>query len=323
MFNVRLYLIILFGIAILLLAYLLFYLYQPAPTFSIPKQVNFSVGVCTHGNESSELFAIKDGIKYFRTDITNEQQQISLLNYEHSLGAEYLGILDYATLPNGISNKNWSLNEWNESVEEAVKSYPWISTWEIWNEPYVENFQTGFMNGSAYNYYLIIKSASTIIKSYEPNATIVCFGGAPIDSYYVFEWYARVWSYGAYRYCDAISIHAYPPGPELLNNSTINKWKEALGMYENLTGKPIWITEIGMPANSTFPGFSPSLQNKFLIQSFDLLNSIGYVKRVYWYDLWGLSDMGQNNFGLLNLTINSTPYPAWRSFLIFNNRSAH
>jgi len=308
--------------AILIVILLLLVIAYTIATFAIkstnvfPKKVNFALGVCTHGNESSELYALNHGIRYFRTDISNTPEQIKLLYYEHTQGANYLGILDYSTLPGGIGNKNWNLSTWNTSVEEAVANYPWINTWEIWNEPYVSNFETGFMNGSAYNYYLIIKSASTIIKEHEPNATVVCFGGAPIGNSNIFYWYAKVWSYGASKYCDAISIHAY--------NTQINEWNQTLLAYEELTQKPIWVTEIGMPASSRLlAGFSPSLQNEFMIQSFDLLNSMKFVKRVYWYDLWGLSDGAQgNDFGLLNLSNPVLePKPAWYTFMNFYNLS--
>lgn len=187
-------------------------------------------------------------MKYFRTDITITPNQSALIRNESSVyGAQYLGILDYATLPGSISNKNWNLSTWNASVESALVNYPEINIWEIWNEPWVGMFDTGYMNGSAYNYYMTIKSASIIIKEHNPNATVVCFGGAPINSYYTFLWYAQVWRYGASQYCDAISIHAYPNGA-LLNQSEGLQWREALSAYENLTGKPIWITETGIPS---------------------------------------------------------------------------
>jgi hypothetical protein len=290
---------------------------------ALPLHVNFVIGVCTHGNISSELFAIQNGVKFFRTDITNTKEQVNLLSYEHSFGADYLGILDYATLPGGIGNKNWSLLEWNQSVEKAVESYPWIHTWEIWNEPYLPMFQTGYMNGSAYNYYILIKSTAKIIREHEPNATIVCFGGAPLGDINIFNWYTKVWDYGAYKYCDAISVHIYNPSPSLLSDSEIAAINQYLSAYEQLTSKPIWVTEIGMPSSSKIPGYSTLLQKEFMVQSFDMLNNVSYVKRVYWYDLWGLSNgLLSNNFGLLNLTNPKLePSPAWYIFLAYQNRS--
>ncbi|MEM3177671.1 MAG: glycosyl hydrolase [Candidatus Micrarchaeaceae archaeon] len=290
----------------------------------LPRHLNLTIGICTHGNKSSEILALSSGVKYMRTDISLSQAQENLLDFEHSnYGANYLGILDYAT----VKGDNWNLSQWNASVAQAVADYPWITAWEIWNEPLVSPFQTGYMNGSPYNYYEVIKSAYAIIKAKEPNATIVCFGGAPIANQYAYYWYAQVWAYGASNYCNAISIHAYPQAAGPLNSSGKREWMESLNEYESLTGKPIWITEFGVPSSSALiPGYTPKLQEEFLASSLTLFNSMSFVKRVYWYDLWGLSDgeLG-NNFGLLNLSNPSsgTPSPAWGAFLYayFNSTS--
>ncbi|MGC8669615.1 MAG: glycosyl hydrolase [Candidatus Micrarchaeia archaeon] len=307
----------LIAVMLVILAFVLFAL-PNGKTSSLPKRLNFTLGLCTHGNESSELYALRHGVRYLRTDISLTKSQEALIGMEHSsYNASYLGILDYETLPGGSSNKNWSLEEWNESVANAIRSYPYITTWEIWNEPYIKSFQTGYMNGSAYNYYRVIKNSYEIIKSVEPNATIVCFGGAPLGVGNIYDWYAQVWNYGAYNYCNAISIHAYPDSYGL-NNAINATWANSLMEYEDLTGKPIWITEFGMPSSSTAYPYSMNMQRNFLIQSLDFFDRFRFVKRAYWYDLWGLSDgTYKNNFGLLNLSDpnSNITSPAWHVFL--------
>jgi len=299
--------------------------YAKQPIKQLITHYSLIIGIGTHGNESSELKALESGVKYYRTDIMLTKSQEQWLAYEHSkYSANYLGILDYATVPNGYANKNWNLSVWNESVSNAVNSYPYITTWEIWNEPWVSQFQTGYMNGSAYNYFMVIKSAATIIREKEPNATIVCFGGAPMDNYQIYEWYADVWHYGAANYCNAISLHAYIPLPTPLSSALAESWNQSIDAYAQLTHKPIWITEFGMPASSVIPGYSPALQKEFLLESLNLFSKNGNVTRAYWYDLWGLSDGAlDNNYGLLNLTdpYNGTPEPAWYSFLQAYNSS--
>ncbi len=292
----------------------------------IEGKYNFVVGVGTHSNQSSAISALKDGILYYRTDISLSAPQEEALSLQHSkYGAHYLGILDYDTLPGGFSNNDWNLTAWNESVSAAVEAYPWISSWEIWNEPWVPTFQKGYMNGSAYNYYQMARSAYLIIKAAEPNATTVCFGGAPIGSYSIYQWYSKVWSYGAAKYCSAISIHAYPSTVGPMNQSDVQMWSAWISKYEALTGKPIWITEFGIPSGSNASvGYSQSNQEAFMVQAFNLFNKYPYIKRVYWYDLWGLSDgpVG-NDFGILNLSnpVSGKPSAAWYSFLSIYNRS--
>ncbi len=298
----------------------------PGAQGGIEGNYNFVVGIGTHSNQSSAIYALRAGALYYRTDISVSASQEEALSVQHSTyGAHYLGILDYDTLPGGFSNDAWNLSTWNASVRAAVKAYPWIRSWEIWNEPWVPTFQKGYMNGSAYNYYRMARSAYLIITAAEPNATIVCFGGAPIGSYSIYQWYSKVWSYGAAKYCSAISIHAYPSTAGPMNQSGVQIWSAWISEYESLTGKPIWITEFGIPSGSNASvGYSQSNQEAFMVQAFNLFNKYPYIKRVYWYDLWGLSDgpVG-NNFGLLNLS-NPTigkPSPAWYSFLSIYSRS--
>ncbi len=295
----------------------------------MPQSLPFIIGIGTHGNVSSEARALAVGVKYYRTDITLNQTQVSHIREESArYGASYLGILDYDTVPGGHSNTHWNLSVWDSSVAAAVSAYPEISTWEVWNEPLVPLFQTGYVNGSPYNYYMLIKSTYETVKAIEPNATIVCFGGAPIYDPPAFYWYAEVWSYGASKYCSAISIHAYTfdqPQDSLLLNESNNAelWAQGLAAYENMTGKPIWITETGMPAYSTNAYyFNQSVQKDFLVQAMDFFNGFKYVKRVYWYDLWGLS--GGNDFGLLNLSEpgSGAPNAAWAAFLLLYNDSS-
>jgi len=312
-------------VAAILAYYLLFYgAYRT--NSSIASNYSFVVGIGTHGNLSSEIKSLQSGIKYYRTDISLSQSQESQLTTEHDkYGAHYLGILDYNTLPGGFSNKGWNLSAWNSSVAAALKAYPWINSWEIWNEPWVPAFQTGYVNGSAYNYYQVLKSAYTIIKRINPNATVVCFGGAPIYSPMLYNWYSRVWGYGASKYCDAISIHAYPDSIGTLNKTGVSEWSAVLSEYEALTHLPMWITEFGIPSSSNATvDYSQSNQEAFMVQAFNLFNKYGFVKRVYWYDLWGLSDgpVG-NDFGLLNLSDPSygTPSIAWHAFSSIYNRS--
>ncbi len=316
--------------AVLLIAFGTFFWVKASgrPAAKLPSNVSLIVGVGTHGNVGSETKSLMSGVKYYRVDINLSSRQANqILSENEQFGAQYLGILDYETLAGLGANDSQSLNAWNLSVLEALDKYPEIRTWEIWNEPYVAQFQTGYMNGSAYNYYQMIKSAYVIIKSEEPNATVVCLGGAPIADYNTFNWYSQVWSFGAASYCDAISVHAYA-GDTLLNQSGVSHyWLEGLSAYWNLTHKQIWITETGMPSYSyAYPSaFSQPMQNAFLLQDIIFFSNVPYVKRVYWFDLWGLSDGSlRNNFGLLNLSepYSGNPGLAWHTFLSIYNSSA-
>ncbi len=268
------------------------------------------IGIGTHGNLSSEDVALSSGVRYFRNDITLEPQQVSqIMNESSQYGARYLGILDYATL-GGISVKGWNTTVWNRTVAKAVADYPEIATWEVWNQPWFGPFQTGLVNGSAYNYYRVTRDAYLQIKKAEPNSTVVCFGGAPIADYGTLLWYEQAWGYGMARYCDAISLHAYPSLP--FNQSEQKTWSTYLSAYENLTGKPIWITETGLPVIAGTQ-LTQDAQSAFMREGIAFFSSFVYIKRVYWFDLWEGSK--QYDYGLLNDTDpTGTAKAAWKVF---------
>ena len=317
---------------VLLLLYSFFYLGKNPPANQITPGTaayassNVVFGVASSGNASAIRYAISNGLDYFRTDITNTPAQESLMANVSAEGGHYLGILDYQTLganpgPSGCaSNCNWTLSTWNASVEAALANYPEVHSWEIWNEPQISAYQGGFLN-STYNYFLMLKSAYRIIKAHNQSDTVVCLGGdniytgGPSPSYYDYLWAAQVWSYGASSYCNAISLHAYtsftylmsdmPPG----SNQTMGElFSEALSAYENLTGKPIWITEVGIPSNNgagvpIMLNDSEARQALFLQQAYSLFLSKPYVRAVFWFNLEGyVHPPYEIDFGLLNAT---------------------
>jgi putative glycosyl hydrolase len=304
----------------------------------VTNEVQFSQRFCLAGaqNSTAVQFALAAGVTCFRSDVYLNHAATSFIANLTDAGAQYLGILDYATVgaqpsPQGcISGCNWTLDTWNASVANAVVEDPEISTWEIYNEPLITNFVGGYENGSALNYFNMIKSASSIIKSRNPNATVVCFGGAqlfPLSTVQIeYQFYKQVWSYGASRYCDAISIHAYTLpyyslSQEAYSNATLEQeYSFVLDLYENMTGKPVWITETGAPSNNWASGLNYSEQNQasFMRQDMEFFISYPFVKRVYWY---ALLDSGSGaDFGLLNMTT-LEPKPAWYSFLYFAKNS--
>jgi hypothetical protein len=283
------------------------------------------IGVAGAPNRTAINFAINNSLEYFRADIRLNQNEIQNISQATASGMHFLGIIDYDTLgaqpsPSGcISDCNWTLDDWNATVFNAIRSYPEVHIWEIWNEPLVSRFMSGYENGSAYNYYIMVKSAYRIIKQHNSTDTVLCFGGGFLADPSGYDWYGRVWAYGLSQYCDGISLHAYT-GSYLLNQTPAGSTEQvgqilnrSLSEYENLTSKPIWITEVGMPSNI---GQS---QTDFLNQVMSLFLTKTYVKGVFWYNLVGYS--GSADYGLLNATT-MAPKPSWYAFKSILNGSA-
>ena len=288
---------------------------------------NVIFGVAATTNASALKYSISSEIDYFRTDIGNNRNQERLIQNVTSAGGHYVGILDYVTVgaspsPNGcFSGCNWTLGDWNASVENAVESYPEIHVWEIWNEPQFTEWQSGFLNGSVYNYYLMLKSAYKIIKAHNSSDIVLCLGGDNVygsggyPSYSDYVWAQQLWNYGAANYCDAISLHIYTSFTYLMTNNAYNSnqtlgniLNDTLSAYENMTGKPIWITEIGIPSNNgtgtpVYLNDSTQKQSLFLNQTYSLLLSKPYVKGIFWFNLVGyVHPPYEIDFGLLNAT---------------------
>ncbi len=311
-----------------------------APKQSTPShktaQANYSnvtIGVEASSNGQAMAFAYDNGVRYFREDIRLTPQEMANISQLSSDGAQVVGILDYDTLGVQISNGrciaecNWSLNDWNATVYNAIESYPEVHIWEIWNEPLVGTFQSGFENGSPYNYYLMLRSAYDLIKQHNSSDTVLCLGGDGIYSSNStnaigLEWAAQLWSYGAAEYCNAISLHVYPgalPSQTVSGQYDIaHLINQSLEEYSNLTGKPIWITEFGIPSNIN-QNDGLQLQSEFLNQSMGIFLSKRYISGVIWYNLEGYS--GSSDYGLLNATT-LTPKPSWYALVRFiNNKS--
>ncbi|MDE1861155.1 MAG: hypothetical protein KGH72_05590 [Candidatus Micrarchaeota archaeon] len=301
--------------------------YSASTTIQI--QSNSSTRLCFNSaaNITAMRMAIYNGITCFRMDMhVNSPSDAAYIQNTSAMGAEWLGILDYAT----VSGQNWTLSDWNTSVSEAIVQYPQIHEWEIWNEP--DNFRSTYQDWNATRYFYMMRSASVIIKSRYPNDTVVCFGGAsthPITGpnnmdtvEYEYIFYQQAWDEGASRYCDAISLHPYDDYMQyniskLGYNGTgltmAGEWNYSLNLYENLTHKPIWITETGLESpNSYSDNYEQPL---YMRQAVGLLSSHPYVKRIYWFQLASYPTF---QWGLINLWPQFRPRPAWYIYINYS-----
>ena len=258
-------------------------------------------------------------IRCFRQDIPIQNSTTEGIDafLAKQYGVQFMGILDYATVDSYLRQKmdcaytscnyssphytQWNLTDWNNSVREALAEYPEVNWWEIWNEP--DNYLSGYQNHSALNYFRMIASAANIIHSERPNDTVICFGGDGGGSVYypssAYQWWQQVWDYGASPYCNAVSVHYDYSEP-----------KASFSSIWNLTGKPIWESEIGV---------STANQLQYIDWMLGDFNSAfgasTHFKKLNW--LASLSP-GFQNWGL----IQNYPYtftPQLRNFTNFSN----
>ena len=143
---------------------------------------------------------------------------------------------------------------WEEYVRRTVTHYkPWITTWEIWNEPYVNGAKDGFFpNGSPQEYAELMRRASIAARQANPQVTLVGVCSPGND----YKWLDSVLSTAGPAYYDAMSFHGYG---NRLQGGTKTQFAiivENLNAVQTRYGgaKPVWNSEGGPNDNVSWYG---------------------------------------------------------------------
>jgi len=308
--------LMIYGTIVAVILILIFSL-QPQNLFIINKIPNTPTNA--HGvniyylNNTIATELIQGNINWVRTDATTQHLN-NIVPIANSYGIKVLAILDYQTMQ--VYGNTFTLQQWNQTVKAYVEQYPTIQAWEIWNEP--TDFYFGFYNGSAYNYYLLLKSAYTIIKSINPNAIVIGLGGVYLPD---INWVKQVISYGGLKYCDAVSLHLYPASVTLKDFGGLytNMYSYTINSYiQILKNKPLWITETGL-MSSNITNYAQNLgnQSQYIYTTMNLLKSFN-ITNVFWYDWQDSSTLiwvpTTGTWGLVDANGNLKPsYYAWKN----------
>jgi len=121
--------------------------------------------------------------------------------------------------------------------------YP-VRYWEIMNEPELQTSPLVFFQGTADDYFEVLKASYETITIEDVNAKVLNSGLASLDPDSLRFW-TTVMDRGAAKYFDIGSIHSISAGEDL----NIPKFKEFLNRY-NAGSKPIWVTEVSFEASS-------------------------------------------------------------------------
>jgi hypothetical protein len=254
-------------------------------------------------NNVDSEYAKEAGFTWVRTDIGSYQFPY-ILQESQSFGFKVLGIIDYATIQG-----NFTLAQWNETVLSIVEQYgAQISAWEIWNEPLI--YKQGFQNGSAWNYFLMVKSAYIIIHKYY-NTPVIGLGGIGFqlnNTANAFQWLSELFSYGLNNYVNALSLHLYPGNYPLISAETA--YASIIEYIHTKSTKNIWVTETGMQDSGN--------QTAYINTIYPFLISEG-ITHIFWYNLVD-GNVPNNEFGLL--TSNEQPKSSYYTMKTFieNNK---
>jgi hypothetical protein len=271
---------IIVALILLLIIILLTYLYYPRP-------VKNEVNVCLHLPDygcSTISYLTELGVEWVRTDwlVTDDD---SMRDYSQKLQDNNISLLAIIDI-NTFSQTTPTLEEWKRTVTEIVISEDFNNTdaVEIWNEPN----SVAFVQPEIY--YEMLKGAYTIIKNY--TSISVVFAGVSPN---VPDWQAylnAVFSHDDIQnYFDVMGIHLYDDMATNLNT---------LEFVENLTTKPMWLTETGQPSSTE--NYNEKSQAAYLSSVYSTFEQL--VSKMFIYELkdgYGSSPEKENYFGLLTM----------------------
>jgi polysaccharide biosynthesis protein PslG len=210
-----------------------------------------------------------------------------------------------------------------------------IRTWEIWNEPNVDDYYKPAPNIQAYT--ALLKSAYAAIKSVDPSATVLTGGTAPAPSDGInikaTDFLAGIYAAGGKGSFDAVAHHPYTFPYTVDNAFPGGAWSDLTTLYNIMTNqgdgaKKVWSTEYGAPTGgpgvmiSTESGPHPdsvyvseSLQATIAAAAIAKYKTYPWTGPIFWYTY---QDAGtdpstiENFFGLLRA--DGARKPAYETF---------
>ena len=194
------------------------------------------------------------------------------------------------------------LNGFANYTRQIVRRYgAQLRAVEVWNE-----FNGTFSKGPAARrpegYFRLLERTYRAVKAERPDLTVV----APAAVTLPFGWLERLFSLGALRFLDAVSVHPYiyPRQPDTRKNSLdalLRRLQTLIKKYNGGTPKPVYLSELGWPTHRGLTGVSGLEQARYAVRSLVLSLSVG-VDKVYWYTLLNTGTnplKREHNFGLL------------------------
>ncbi len=165
-----------------------------------------------------------------------------------------------------------------------------IRQWQIWNEPHLQ-YQWSIPTGQDYapGYGKLLRASYKAIKAEDPGATVV-LGGVSNESWkYLDHMYRKGKIKGAF---DVAALHPYTSKPEGI--ITLTKRFRIVMRRHGDGAKPLWITELGLPASkgreksksahqTTYEGMADFLTTAMEKLVAGQRSANVRVSRVYWY----------------------------------------
>lgn len=203
--------------------------------------------------------------------------------------------------------------------EAALRRYPQIPAWELWNEPNFERFSKPGPDVESFVEYL--RAAKRVRDRVGSKAKLISGGLAPGGDVDIMPWINQMAMRGGLSLIDGVGIHPYSS----VAADDPRSWMMQLEqLHERLgeLGRPdlsLWLTEYGVPSVRTASGYGPPIseaqQAERLRTAYALASRFDWIENLTWYE-YRDSDTGtsdpEENFGLIHTDL--TPKPAYTAF---------
>ncbi|VAX21507.1 hypothetical protein MNBD_NITROSPINAE02-2121 [hydrothermal vent metagenome] len=207
----------------------------------------------TAGNAAGQMNDIKSlGINYIRINLwfdnfymASAGSNPSFVKFDQAISAAESAGLDILAILHPIptwlrGQGGWKSTYLNSYVKPVVSRYKGrVKSWEIWNEPDNVDSRFGVLDGSADNYFELLKETSAVIRNIDPSGVIVAASAMSIvlDGLSKLNWTKRLIDLGLANYADILNIHYYSDLDVELG--TVVKATVAQ------SGMRVWVTETG------------------------------------------------------------------------------
>lgn len=144
----------------------------------------------------------------------------------------------------------------------------------LWNEPNNLSHWDFHLDPKWSKFAEMVTRAAAAVRNINPNLRVVLGGISPIDPKFL----ELMSSYGVLDCVDVVALHGFPLD---WNHWSIHDWPNKISEIQQVTSKPIWVSEAGA---SSFG--AEEVQAFGLKRTAELLLPI--VDRVHWYSLFDL-----------------------------------
>src|SRR5215212_7891601 len=186
----------------------------------------------------------------------------SLVSAADRHGLKLIGIVGHPPEWASDSGELWSYPDadaFETFFGAALRRYPQIAAWELWNEPNFERFSKPRPDAARFVDFL--RSARRARDGVGSKAKLISGGVAPGGDVDIGSWVDQLAMRGGLRLIDGFGVHPYssvqPDDPRswMMQLEALHKRLAQLGRRD----LPLWLTEYGAPSMPVASGYAPAL----------------------------------------------------------------